>query len=327
MISIIVVDYKSIEKTLQYLRNAYEGMLDSESLHGIIVDNNYGSTKGLEILQNTILTPIEKICIDKSLTQIEGSYVDSVYMCEFYGRKLVYIHSLENLGYGKGNNLGAQIGSLLFSDKYYIFSNNDIRFLEKFSIAQLIKPFRTEKNIAVIGPKIIDRNGVQQNPRKHKSAFEVLFIYYDSLLLPKKLQNEKYSSDVDITHKSKVCSWVSGSFMAVDAMKFWECGGFDPHTFLYAEELILAKKMEEHQYCMYYLNKMTLVHEHGQTVNNTMSIIESIRTSFKALLYYYETYKKLSPLVSILARGHFQVFCMLFALKKGIGRMIFKDDQ
>ena len=88
MVSMIIVDYKSMDKTIEYIK---ECVWNIEGLnHFVIVDN------GSEV-------PFKP----RKIT-VEG--------------KEVYVVSFgENGGYAKGNNLGAKTAKEIWNDDYYIF--------------------------------------------------------------------------------------------------------------------------------------------------------------------------------------------------------------
>lgn len=323
MVSLIVVDYKTIPKTLEYIRDCYQMIENSSCLHAIIVDNSEESAIGLHILRKECGNEPEKISVKANKENgIERIDTMEVYRTIITGKPLIYICAKQNLGYAKGNNLGAKIAKECYGDDYYLFSNNDIRFLNKFNIEKLIAPMRRNNKIAVVGPEIIGLDGKQQSPRKIKSAWNQLFLNYYDLLLPKKLKFTDKITDVEFTDHSKECYWVTGSFMIVEAKKFQEIKGFDENTFLYCEEVILAERLRKQAYHMYYENSVKVLHEHGQTVKNAYSVLRGIELSFQSSLYYYTNYRKLNRIVIRFARLNYAVFAKLFAFKKKLGKAI-----
>ena len=58
-----------------------------------------------------------------------------------------------------------------------------------------------------------------------------------------------------------------GSFLLVKAFDFYNCGMFDSHTFLYAEEPILAERMAAIGKRVYYYPDSEVIHEHGVTTS------------------------------------------------------------
>lgn len=325
MISLIIVDYKSIPKTIEYIDSCYTNILDSHKFCTIIVDNSEDSAVGLQYLNSIMQNSMELIKTEQFKELASNLTIPDTYRCIYKERLLIYICAKENLGYAKGNNLGAKISDLFLKNPYYIFSNNDLIIPKPFFAKYLLKPMKENNRIAIVGPNIINPAGQEQNPKKRKSYWTLLFLYYFEMLLPKKLQKESYISDIDNSSDSKVCDWVSGSFFCVDAAKFWEAKGFDEYTFLFAEELIISKRLDALEYLIYYCKDLKLIHEHGKTVKSTLSELKSIRISFESVLYYYVEYEKINKIIIVLARINFILFTILFVIKKRITRLkIFK---
>lgn len=54
-------------------------------------------------------------------------------------------------------------------------------------------------------------------------------------------------------------------------------GGFDEHTFLYAEEPILTERFREKGYKIWYTNEVKIIHEQGvSTTDRTKTGIENL---------------------------------------------------
>lgn len=313
MVSLIIVDYKSIPKTLEYISSCYMHIKDREKLHVIIVDNTENPEKGLEeISAITGSNPLEKKVKDINL---------KIYCGKLNQNEIIYVCTGNNLGYAGGNNVGSEVAKLLYDDPYYLFSNNDMRIKDDFRLQTLMNPMMVDRKRAAVGPKILGRDGTPHSPWKKSTAWMELFLNYFDLLLPKRMKITNKITSADFQNVSKDCYWVSGSFLLVDAQKFQQAGKFDPHTFLYSEEAILAERFAGCGYHMYFENDVTLIHEHGQTVKSAMSVLKGIRYGFESSLYYYETYRHLRKIWVVLARIHFAFFAILFYIKNKMKRI------
>lgn len=311
MVSLIIVDYKSIAKTMNYIEDCYQNFTDAEDMHVLIVDNAPEEQIGLDYLRTEKKAQIQRV----SRKDIEAA----IYECTIEGKKILYIAARENLGYARGNNLGAYISKLIYQDTYYLFSNNDLQFKKTFALNKLMEPMKQDHQIGVVGPKIVSLEGELQSPRIAPSVKQHLFMYYWNLLLPKGHKIDKYASDVAAHATSGRCSWVTGSFFFVDAAKFWEVQGFDTHTFLFYEEIILGARLLEKNYHMYYTDSVEVIHAHGETVRSTMNVMKSIDISYQSSRYYFKQYKHLSQALLVVVSIHYGIFKILFQLKKAIG--------
>ena len=342
MISLIIVDYKSIPKTMNYIqdclqaftRNGKEAM--DKKIHVILVDNSPDEQSGLAYLQQEChaqIEPMQITALDRAKNPLQAKDTHEVntlqyeekeryvYQCHIHDTcdiEVIYVAARENLGYAKGNNLGADIARQLYQDCYYLFSNNDLQFPETFDLEQLLKPMQEQERVAVVGPKVVTKSGEQQSPRKMPRVGQELFGYYWNLLLPKKWKLEHTASGVDEGRASGICDWLTGSFWIMEAVKFHEVGGFDAHTFLFYEELILKERLRKAGYSMYYCDVVTVIHAHGETVKSTLGVLKGIESSFQSSLYYFKEYRGVSKVVILMARCNYRVCMTLFRLKKAI---------
>lgn len=311
MFSIIIVDYKTLNKTLEYILTCRRHLKTSAEIHYIIVDND--SDTGIEEQKKILPMELRFVCQCDNIPVYYGFWKE---------QKIYYVKAQNNGGYGRGNNLGAKVSNTLFNDSFLIFSNNDLNFVNEVEIEDVVLPFYQDSKIAALGPQITDLNGNKQNPGLFQSMSQQLFGDYFALLLPKELKRE----GKDCANSSGVCDWVSGAFMVVDAIKFFEVDGFDENTFLFMEETILSRKFEKVEYYMYYDERLRLIHNHGETVKNTIGVIRGIRHDFQSRVYYYQTYRHVKKVWINLAKVHFQIFLALFSLKKKLGALLRKGQ-
>lgn len=308
MVSLIIVDYMTIEKTMNYIDQCLKKIICKNTLNIIIVDNN-SDDSSIKYLNNLNIKQNKEIKYDM------GSN-NNIYYYTYKNRNLLLVKSNENLGYAKGNNLGAQVSRKIFNDKYYIFSNNDLKFVKKIILDEVLNIFTEKKNIGVIGPKIVGKDGTAQSPRKYNSIWKQLILYFPNILL--KNMFFKYISNIDYSNESKYVYWVTGCFMIVDSEKFYQADMFDKNTFLYAEEMILSERLLRRGYRNYFFNEIELIHEHGQTIKNSFSIIRGLELSFNSNYYYYKQYIHSKKILLLLAKLSFNIFKLLFVFKSCI---------
>ena len=314
MISLIIVDYKSIPKTMNYIQECLQTF--KRDIHVILVDNSAEEQTGLTYLQQECHAQIEDTNQANTFRYKEKERY--VYKCRIYDMDVIYAAARENLGYAKGNNLGAEISRQLYQDSYYLFSNNDLQFSKTFDLEQLLKPLQEQEQVAVVGPKVVTESGEQQSPRKMPGVWQELFGYYWNLVLPKKMKLGRKLEGIDDRAVSGICDWLTGSFWIMDAAKFHEADGFDEHTFLFYEELILKERLQKVGYSMYYCDTVTVIHAHGETVKSTMGVLRGIDSSFQSSLYYFKEYRGVAKTIILMARCNYRVCMTLFRLKKAI---------
>lgn len=306
MYSLIIVDYCSMEKTVEYINHFFSKVTCSQLFHVIIVDN-VNSPFGIKLLT-------EKYGVFEF---IEISDFDNVYKFNSSKKTIIYCNAMENLGYAKGNNLGTKLADALFKDEYYIICNNDLELISPFIQEDFQKIFDTDSNIAVIGPRIIGLDGKDQSPHKKPNAVSHLIFNYWFKNWP-----FHWKCDYDYDSKSKKCYRVMGSFMVIRAKAFRKVEGFDPNTFMFVEEMILSERLSKKGYYNYFYNGYSVIHEHGASVKKTASAVEAEQWSFDSLCYYYKTYRNTPDFLIKIAKVNFVIYKSMIPLKVIIQKLI-----
>lgn len=312
MYSIIIVDYYSIEQTVEYMRHCCECITDIGHAHFVIVDlsaDGQGFNKLLDEYQNITLLSVYK--------------ENEIYLFHIMDIEFLLVCARGNLGYGRGNNLGARIAQQYFHDAYYVFSNNDIVFQQLVSINTLIDIMENDQSIGVIGPKISSPDGTAQSPMKYTSMWQqtVLDLYH--MVFGRLIR--RFESNIDYEGYSKYCYAVCGCFMMARANSFETVGGFDERVFLYSEEQILSERMKVQNYCVYYYNDISVIHNHNTTMRSNMSEIRRISLSIHSTWYYFQEYMKVPCYQIVMAKILFAIFKPLYIMKIFLLRIIRKE--
>lgn len=311
MISVIIVDYKSIEKTISYIENFKRNIIDNFKYNFIIVDNS--PDNGAE----TYLSANSKSIVQK---RIESDLDLKIF--KLYVGDICYCYSGSNLGYAKGNNLGAKIATALYRDDFYIISNNDLGFKNKFNFSTFMNIYEQDNQIAVIGPRILGLDSKDQSPYKKISVNQMLMAYPWTRFWP-----FRSSGDLNIMDRSDYCYRVMGCFMIIKASAFNAVDGFDPNTFMYGEEMILSERMNSKDFKTYFYIDYEIIHEHGVTVKNTSSILQADKWLFDSLFYYCKEYRNASKLFLKLASINRILNKLVVSLKENIKRCFVKNSS
>lgn len=310
MFALIIVDYNTIERTIEYIELWNINVDHNYELKVVIVENGRQNEFG-EILRSHFAD-----------FQVLSESINNRSIC-MYRRdniKILYCETGENLGYARGNNWGALIADKIFKVDYYIISNNDLVFSEPFPVRYFHNLFLSNSQIALIGPKVIGLDGKKQSPRKKQTAFIKLIAYYWAMTWGGILK--KWINDVENEKTKGICDWITGSFMIVRASCFKEVEGFDPETFLYSEELILSERLRRAGYATYYDDTFCIIHNHGETVKKTISVFKNVKISFASSYYYYKEYTNTSNIVLLIAKINFFVYKITFQIKQIVKRVI-----
>lgn len=226
---------------------------------------------------------------------------------EFDGYDSVEIIELkENLGFARGNNAGIQICRSKGLQNILVI-NNDTVIYENDFIEKLIRISYNNK-IGIIGPKIIGKDGLDQNPvYTENSLFQMLRRLNYSLLsdlsfykiLKKKISKKaQYNNENKNNVKQKFILHGSALFFTENFFKYYE--GFYPGTFLYVEENILAYMLQKVNLKFHFVDKISIFHKEDKSsamaFSNSKSIYKKFmaKSSLVAIGVYFNSYKSIS---------------------------------
>lgn len=240
------------------------------------------------------LTSSEAIAAVKSVNKLESDNDDTiqVYVVDNASPEKVFqelssalsifnnvkvMQNTANLGFAKGNNIGID-AALEDGCDFVTCLNNDVELSSETNFLQTCKDIYRDKNVAVIGPKILDSNDNNQNPflkhgptpeqKQYRKKIYGTFIgwlkywvsrYYLPMLLSKKSKTLN-NSNKNVEHPDGVYYALHGSVLIFTPSFFNNFKGFDPATFLYGEELILAEMVTQSGLKSVYTSQITAHH-------------------------------------------------------------------
>ncbi|HFU3980231.1 TPA: glycosyltransferase [Streptococcus suis] len=189
----------------------------------------------------------------------------------------------ENLGFAQGNNIGYSYAKEKLLSDIIIVMNNDVFIKQKGFIAALEEQ---SKKYDILGPKITNRLGQNQNPFRtnlvtNKKVF-YLYLYnkLTSVILNVPVINYGYLIMIDKLKKNKIKSEASFTGLqdlvlhgsCVIYTKNWiqkENFAFVPETFMYFEEDFLAEYAKERGYKVGYTENIEVIHLEDASVDST----------------------------------------------------------
>lgn len=271
-VGIVIVSYHNPEMTSKYIKDEISKLTIPYTL--VVVNNDSSREECQELAVKADLCFVET---DSSLIPNSQKYI---------------IHVEDNLGYAKGNNLGVQFLKKTGDFSHYLFTNDDISITDG-NILYLLCSKMNKGDIAAIGPRVLGLDGRDQNPhREYISPQRQLGWKYLKILRRKKRKNDSHQSYLQ---QGGPVYWVSGAFMLVDSEKFDSIDGFDPRTFLYFEEVILAERFLSHGWHMYYEPSVSVIHFEGGSTNSHSDTKKRIEKESQKI--YFRYYKNISPLL------------------------------
>jgi GT2 family glycosyltransferase len=232
-LSIIIINYKTPELTRKCIEKIFTdpGIRDYEI---IVVDNDSGDNS-----KEHILDPFPEVN---------------------------WIENSENSGFGRANNLGAQMAT----GDYLLFLNSDV-FVEANTIAICLKEMKSNSMIGALGCTLRNPDGTSQ-----KSQFYHVGTYSgimkDNLILSKFFRFD-----------GKELQGLMGAFLMIPSALYHELKGFDPDFFMYSEELELCHRIRKRGYRLAYTDNTFALHEHGASSSPDWSLKQNLLSN--ALLH------------------------------------------
>lgn len=234
MVGIIILNYNNPYVTIDCI-DSIESI--NTYLYKIVVVDNASSDNSVDVLDDYFKRK------NSSNYQQFGEDEDINHEIPLYSLVL----AKKNTGYASGNNVG-----LVFVDKdesvdYILILNNDILFVDDM-IPRLVTILEDTEDAAIVSPVLykkglreIDKNCARYNVSiAHLIKFNFLH-YFVKGMSP----NGEYYLDSEINGDIMPIELPSGSCMMLKKDFFRSIGWFDPNTFLYYEENILAKKIQK----------------------------------------------------------------------------------
>ena len=295
MLAILIVNYKDEDRTIAYVKDELSKILCP---HLTVIVNNSATFESNNVLVNKLNAILISDILQKPIKS--DCYV---------------ISSNDNLGFAKGNNLGAEFAMKHFSITHFLFSNNDIHFINNDVVEKLVEKLDSLDTVGMIGPKVIGLDGKNQSPEPYNSFWNRnIWMYWLTPFLSSGKKNKMFKLDYSRDAKEGEHYKIMGSFFIVKAREFINCGMMDPNTFLYAEEVILTERLKAINKTAYYFPQVAVLHDHGQTINQHFQVTKSMEMQFDSECYYYKNYKGVSSFSISLGRISLNLYIKLKSL-------------
>lgn len=210
---------------------------------------NYNSSndckKCLDYLSKQKFVELEYVVVDNCSAKEDFLQLKE-FVREFDG---TLIRNEDNRGYNAGNNVGLRY-AVSKGYKYAMIANPDMEFPQENYISVLVAKIESDMSIAAVGSDIINAEGQHQNP------FEFLSFKNEFLTPFGSVKNHcDYSKD-------SYCQVLSGCCLIVKLDVLETLGYFDERVFLYCEEVIFAKQIQEIGLRLFYTAETYAIHKH-----------------------------------------------------------------
>ena len=274
-----------------------------------IIILNYNSSadcrKCISYLKQQVGIEQEIIIVDNSSTVNERKAVET--LCKEQG--CTFIANGENRGYNAGNNVGLRYAAEK-GYEYALIANPDMEFPQKNYLATLIETMRANEDVVVCGSDIVGPDGTHQSPMGRDGNWRSSFAWIRDIFR-KKRQSDAYDF-IDNHKESHYCHKVSGCCFMIKTSFLKEINFFDEKVFLYCEEAILSRQVEQAGKKMYYLATSQAVHRH---INNEKGDpVRRFKVWGKSRCYFIDRYSNDHWFGKQLAKLSMKMYVAVFTL-------------
>lgn len=188
----------------------------------------------LKSIQKFVQVPYALYIIDNASSdktqEILEDFKKQMFTSTYPLTRLRVVYNNNNLGYARAVNQGVRLGK----SPYILILNADLLFLED-SVSKMLKIMEEDKNIGVLGPKLINEKGLIVGAGTYGSFQKRFFKFFGEI------DNDDPDSPFN---RQTDCINVCGAVYLTRRDLFEELGGFDEDFFLYYEEEFFSFKVQ-----------------------------------------------------------------------------------
>ncbi|MFH1971311.1 MAG: glycosyltransferase family 2 protein [Patescibacteria group bacterium] len=202
---------------------------------------------------------------------------------------VVYIQTGENLGFGRGNNVGIEKSK----GKYILLLNSDTK-LKKNIIPEMIKYMDSNPKIGVSTCSLLNTDGSLQGtgggfPTLGRVFAWMLFIedipFIEKLFTPfHPIHTMSFYKGGSIFKEKRKMDWITGAFMLIRRKVIEDAGIFDEAYFMYVEETELCYRIAKSGWEIWYLPEWSIIHYGGASGGGEFSLL----SEYKGVKLFYK---------------------------------------
>lgn len=250
-VSIIIVNYNTSKLILDCVKSIKE-KTDSISYEIIVVDNNSPHDDGLILLAEN--------------------------------PDVIFIKALENLGFGRANNLGTKHAS----GEYFFFLNPDTMLINN-AIYEMVNFLKTNSGVGACGGNLFDAEG---RPTHSYSRLFPSIIKEIDYALRRGISKMIFGHNHEFNHTGKALevAFVTGADLMIPRSVWNSVGGFSDDFFMYFEETELEYRINKAGFRVYSIPTAKIVHLEGKSF--TLNVEREKRILRGRFVYFHKVYGK-----------------------------------
>lgn len=221
---------------------------------------------------------------------------------------IVLITCSENLGFGRGNNVGIRWAMAHTDCKYILLLNNDAT-CDRWAISTLENELDYDLSLGIVAPRIV----YYSNP-------DILWYgggYISWIRGSVKVPGFRMSANSELALLKRDVTFVSGCAMLVRREVFAQVGGFDPRFFMYEEDVELSIRVREAGWKLRYIPQAVVKHKVQGGQKQGGNAIYSMLSPRNPKLPFYLFHIMRNRLLNMFIHAHginFLIFLSIFPL-------------
>lgn len=252
----------------------------------IVNFNDYKSTKHLidNIIDYQIIDHI--LIVDNNSSEKEKQKIKTI-----KNQKIEIIYNDDNLGYSQAINIGARYLIEKYGEINLIISNSDIIIMSEEDLIKLVDLLNYE-HIGLVAPNIMERGLINRGMKRIKPSTDILlnlpllryFVSKKSLVY----RDDYYEGETSIVDA------ISGCFFLISSVNLQKINFMDENVFLYYEDYILSKKINDLGLMVVVANNVRVKHNFSVSVDRNIPESEKYLMLKKSQYYYHTTYNNVN---------------------------------
>lgn len=200
--------------------------------------------------------------------------------------KIELIEEKENKGFAYAINVGCKKLIKELGKCNLIISNADVIIDKEEDISKLTSYLKGD--IGVVSPVILEKNKLNRGWKNPSPFLDAMMnnVYIHNPIRKKFIfyKDEYYDGE---TTEVEV---VSGCFFLINSDTLKEINFLDENTFLYYEENILAKKIENINKKLIVCNDILIIHNHAVSIDKNLKKLKKLKIQKKSQYYFQKEY-------------------------------------
>lgn len=252
-------------------------------------------------LEQQVFANLEIVVVDN-----DSSTEDQAILSQSLPKSIHLVFSDTNLGYAGGNNLGLQLQTGQRPD-YQLVLNSDISISDPLFVQKMVDGFKIEsqKNIFASSPLVNTSSsllpiGYQIQVRKLLAPYQMIWLSFSLFkkISPKLFKKFVYGAEQPYDHKYLFCDTINGAAFMIEQSFLQQNGYLDQGTFLFHEELILGKQIQEAGGTCLLNGQASVDHQQGLSTGSNKKQFNAAmeRHKYQSEIHLYQKYYQLSPI-------------------------------